>query len=125
MSILSGYKREERPTVEGVRRCKIVEVKEAISQAGNHMLVISVRPSGVWQTVRAYIVFNNYFNQHVTEVFDAFPSLGGTTELDKWKGAIGAAEFSTDDKGYIHVDEWIRAEFTTHLPPYIESEVVM
>ena len=124
MGILSDYQRVDRLIVKGERRCKIMEAKEAVSQAGNRMLVISARPSGVWQTVKSYIVFNDHFNRHVTEVFDAFPSLACTTELDKWKGAMGAAVFSTDERGYIHVDYWIPAKFTARLPPYIESEEV-
>ena len=116
MSVLSDYEREERIIVEGELRCMIVEAKEAVSKAGNPMLVIAVLPSGVNQLVRAYIVQNQYFNRHLTDVFDAFPSLAGTTELKEWKGAMGAAMFSTDERGYIHVEYWIPSEYAKYLP---------
>ncbi len=124
MSILSDYRREERPVIEGALRCKIVEATEAVSKAGNPMLVMAVRPSGLHQLVRAYIVRNEYFNRHVTDVFDAFPSLGGSTKLEEWTGAMSAAMFSTDERGFIHVDYWIPSECAAHLPPYVESEEV-
>ena len=122
MSLLSNYQREERTIVEASLRCKIVEAKEAVSKAGNQMLVIAVRPSGVRQVVNHYVVCNEYFNRNVTDVFDAFPSLDGTTELDKWSGAMGAAVFSTDIHGYIRVDCWIPSDLALLLPPYEESE---
>jgi len=44
--------------------------------------------------------------------YDVFPNV--------WKGAMGAAMFSTDERGYVHVDYWIPSECTAHLPPYEE-----
>ena len=125
MSLLSNYQREERTVIEGPLRCKIIEAKEGISKAGNPMIVVTVRPSGVQQVVNHYFVCNDYFNRNMTELFDAFPTIGIRQELEKWSGAIGAAMFSTDEHGYIHVDYWIQSELAMLLPPYEESETAM
>lgn len=118
-----NYTREERePTsnITGKLRCVITAVEEATSKtSGNPMIVVSVRPSGCRFTVKNYIVKNERFNRNMTDFFDAFPTIGeGNFDFLTWVGAMGAANFGEDERGYLKIKWWIAANKADSLPPF-------
>lgn len=117
-----GYTREETRSeaVKGRFRCVIVDVEEAVSKSsGLPMIVITVRPSGTRFKVKTYLVKNDKFNRNATQFFDAFPEIGeGNFNFIEWPGAVGAAEFDEDDRGYTKVKWWISATKAEGLPPF-------
>ena len=127
MSNWSDYQREEREStsnITGKLRCVVTAVEEAVSKSsGNPMIVVSVRPSGCRFTVKSYIVKNEHFNRNMTDFFDAFPSIGdGNFDFLTWVGAMGAANFGEDEKGYMKIKWWITADKAANLPAF-EGEV--
>ena len=123
LSNWSDYQREERETnsnITGKLRCVVTSVEEAVSKtSGNPMIVVSVRPSGCRFTVKNYIVKNEHFNRNMTDFFDAFPSIGdGNFDFLTWVGAMGAANFGEDEKGYMKIKWWITADKAVNLPPF-------
>lgn len=123
MSNWDDYKREEREPesrITGKQRCVITAVEEAVSKSsGNPMIVITVRPSGCRFTVRSWLVKNDSFNKNATQFFDAFPDIGdGNFNFIEWVGAMGAAEFGEDERGYLKVKWWITPERAAKLPPF-------
>ncbi len=122
MSILSNYQREEKeftPQV-GKIRCAIVDVKESVSnKSGLPMLVVTVQPSKSKAKVKTFIVKNENFNRNMTALFDAFPTIpDGSDNYVEWIGAIGAAEFGTDDRGFLKVKWFINPAQAASLPPF-------
>ena len=117
-----NYQREEREDakVTGRLRCVITDVEETESKtSGLPMIVVSVRPSGTRFTVKSYIVKNDHFNRNMTQFFDAFPEIAeGTFNFLEWIGAMGAAMFDTDERGYLKVKYWIDATRASLLPEF-------
>ena len=118
-----NYQREEREEsakVTGRLRCVITDVEETESKtSGLPMIVVSVRPSGTRFAVKSYIVKNERFNRNMTQFFDAFPEIGdGNFSFLEWIGAMGAAMFDTDDRGYLRVKYWIDAARAELLPEF-------
>lgn len=123
MSNWDDYKREEREEqnkVTGKLRCVITDVEETTSKAsGLPMIVVSVRPSGTMFKVKSYIVKNEHFNRNMTQFFDAFPEIeDGNFSFMEWIGALGAAYFDLDDRGYVRVKYWIDAVRAELFPPF-------
>lgn len=97
-----GFEREERVEIpEGDYRVAITAVEEKKSQAGNDMLVITLKLCGANITVKDYIVKNKWFNRNMTEFFDSFNIDEGDFNILTWIGASGAAKFKRDEKGYL------------------------
>ena len=119
-----GYKREDAPSGEnfvGKRRCVIVDVDgEAVSKnTGLPMIVVTVRPSGSTFKVRTWLVKNEYFNRNATQFFNAFPEIGdGNFNFIEWIGAMGAANFTLDDGGYLKVKSWVYPKQAESLPAF-------
>lgn len=123
MSAWDDYQREEREEqtkVTGRLRCVITDVEETESKSsGLPMIVISVRPSGTVFKVKSYLVHNEHFNRNATQFFDAFPEIGdGNFNFIEWIGAMGAAMFDLDDRGFLKVKYWISGDRAELLPPY-------
>ena len=121
-----NYSHEEgKGTIaEGDRRCVIVNAEESVSKSsGNPMIIVTVRPSGSTAKVKSYIVKNDNFNRNMTEFFAAFPAIEeGNLEFIEWIGALGAAKFGKDDKGYLKVKWFLSPDKVENLPPF-EGEV--
>ena len=123
MSTWDDYQREERDEsakVTGRLRCVIVDVEETESKtSGLPMIIVSVRPSGTVFKVKSYIVKNEHFNRNMTQFFDAFPEIGdGNFSFVEWVGALGAAMFDLDERGYVRVKYFIDAVRAEDLPPF-------
>ena len=116
------YTRDEsRPEVKtGVQRCVIVGAEEAVSKtSGKPMIVVTVKPSGSNAKVKCYIVKNERFNAQMTHFFDAFPQIpDGNFELFTWVGSLGAANFGTDENGYLKVKWWVSPDKAANLPEF-------
>lgn len=104
----------------GKQRCVIVAAEESVSKSsGSPMIVVTVKPSGSNAKVKSYIVKNERFNRNMTNLFDAFPSIGdGNFNFMEWIGAEGAADFGTDDNGYLRVKWFISPKQAESLPPF-------
>ena len=126
MADWSDYKREEREVENGVTgklRCVITAVEEGNSKAGNPMIIVTLRPSGVRFTVKHFLVKGEYFNRRMTEFFDAFPEIGdGNFDFLTWVGCVGAAMFALDDNGYTKVRYFLSPERAANLPEF-EGEI--
>lgn len=122
----SDYKRESgEGALTGDYRCVITEVAEKISSSGNKMLEITVKPSGRNFTVKNWIVQNEYMNQNLTRFFDAFPSIPeGNFDFVTWVGAMGAARFAPDDRGYTKIQRWIPADRAVSLPEWVGDKPI-
>ena len=123
MGAWDDYRREEREEsakVTGRLRCVIVDVEETESKtSGLPMIIVSVRPSGTVFKVKSYIVKNEHFNRNMTQFFDAFPEIGdGNFSFVEWVGALGAAMFDLDERGYVRVKYFIDAVRAEDLPPF-------
>ncbi len=116
-----NYQREERTSggTTGKQRCVIVSAEEKVSKAGKPMIEVGVRPSGCTFTVKTYLVSGEYFNRNATQLFDAFPEIPeGSFNLIEWVGAVGAAMFDLDDRGYLKVKYFIDPVKAASLPPF-------
>lgn len=123
MGVWDSYQREsngrDNSALIGKRRCVIVGAEETVSNAGNPMIVIKVRPSGCNFSVTTWLVKNEHFNRNATQFFDAFPEItDGDFNLLSWIGAEGAADFGEDEKGYLKVKWWVDAVKAQSLPPF-------
>ena len=122
MSIITGYQRQEQASTPrvGKLRCAIVDVQESTSKAsGRPMLVVTVQPSNSKAQVKTYIVKNDNFNRNLTQLYDAFPSIPeGSDNFVEWIGAIGAADFAIDDRGYLKVKWFVTPDKVANLPPF-------
>ena len=117
------YTRDEsRPDIKtGVQRCVIVGAEESVSKkTGNPMIVVTVKPSGNNFKVKAYLVKNERWNKTMTEFFDAFPEIeDGNFDLLSWVGALGAANFGTDENGYLKVKWFVAPDKAKDLPDFV------
>ena len=117
------YTRDEsRPDIKtGVQRCVIVGAEESVSKAsGNPMIIVTVKPSGNNFKVKAYLVKNDRWNKTMTEFFDAFPEIeDGNFDLLSWVGALGAANFGTDENGYLKVKWFVSPDKAKDLPDFV------
>ena len=117
------YERDESrntpPT--GKMRCVIVGAEETVSKkSGLPMIIVTVQPSGSKAKVKQYIVKNEYFNRNMTQLFDAFPSIGdGNFEFLEWIGAMGAANFVLNEDGYLRIKWFIGADQAKDLPEFV------
>lgn len=114
-----GYKPEVGPNLEGPRRCVVVEVEETTSKSSSlPMFVITVMPNGSRAKVKYYIVKNEYFNRNITSFFDSFGIERGDFNYVGWVGAMGAANFGTDENGYLKVKWFITPDKARDLPEW-------
>lgn len=117
-----GYTREEqepRPRLTGKQRVVIVSAEEGISNKGNPMITIGLRPSGCKFTVRTWLVKNDSFNKNATQFFDAFPEIeDGDFNFITWIGCEGAAMLGEDESGYLKVRWFLSPEQAANLPPF-------
>ena len=117
------YTRDEsRPDIKtGVQRCVIVGAEESVSKkTGNPMIVVTVKPSGSTAKVKTYLVHNEFFNRNCTQFFDAFPEIeDGNFDLLSWVGALGAANFGTDENGYLKVKWFVAPDKAKDLPDFV------
>lgn len=123
MGVWDDYQREsngrDNSALIGKRRCVIVGAEETVSNAGNPMIVIKVRPSGCNFSVTTWLVKNEKFNHNATLFFDCFKEIpDGDFNLLSWIGAEGAADFGEDEKGYLKVKWWVDAVKAQSLPPF-------
>lgn len=122
-----GYTRDEAHSEPktGKQRCVVLNAEEAVSRAGNPMITITVQPSGSKAKVRTWIVKNDKFNRNMTAFFDAFPTIGeGNFDFATWSGALGAANFGTDENGYLKVKWFLRPDEVTELPDFVGDKPV-
>lgn len=124
-----NFAREEsnRNKDTGIRRCVITDVEARKSQAGNDMIVVTVRPSGSTANVCAYMVKNQYFNRNMTDFYDAFTTIPeGNFEFASWIGAEGAAYFVPDDRNpmYLKVKFFVTPDKAKDLPPFVGERPV-
>ena len=55
----------------------------------------------------------------MTQFFDAFPQIpDGNFELFTWIGSLGAANFGTDENGYLKVKWWVSPDKAANLPEF-------
>lgn len=120
MSSWDDYKPEVSTEAAGKRRCSVVGAEEAVSKSsGFPMWVITVTPNGSKAKVKAYIVKNEKFNRNMTNFFDSFGIERGDFNSLGWVGAVGAAEFDTDENGYLKVKWFLSPKQAEALPPWI------
>lgn len=117
------YKAGDRPKqnkVTGNLRCVIVDAEEGISKSsGLNMITITVRPSGTKFKVKTWLVQNDKFQDNAGRFFDTFPEIkDGNFNLVEWIGAMGAANFAENDRGYLEVKWWITADRAESLPEF-------
>jgi|CZCB01.1.fsa_nt_gi hypothetical protein len=114
-----NYKREETPRAQaGDHRFEIVAAEAKVSQAGNDMIVITLKLNGYDVKVKHYIVHNEYFNRNMTNFFDSVNIDDGDFNLPGWVGAVGAARFKEDDQGYLKVAYFIDKKRAEKLPAW-------
>jgi len=124
MSHWDDYKPEVNSNATtGKRRCVVVDAEETISKSsGKPMWVITVTPNGSKARVNNYIVKNEYFNRNMTSFFDSFGIERGNFNKLEWINAMGAANFDTDENGYLKVKWFLSPKQAENLPPW-EGEV--
>ena len=117
-----------RPEIKtGVQRCVVVGAEETVSKtSGKPMIVVTVKPSGSNAKVKEYFVSGTEsFNRKLTDFFNAFPQIKkGDFELFTWVGALGAANFGTDDNGYLKVKWFVAADKQKGLPEWVGDKPV-
>lgn len=117
-----------RPEIKtGVQRCVIVDAQEAVSKAsGNPMIVVTVKPSGSNAKIKEYFVKGSpSFNRKLTDFFNAFPQIKkGDFELFTWVGSLGAANFGTDENGYLKVKWWVSPDKAANLPEFVGDKPI-
>lgn len=115
----STYQPEERTRLApGNYRLELVEVSTGVSQAGNNMLILTVRPNGESIKIKHYIVEGEYFNRNLTEFKDSFEIAYEDDNILTWPGAIGAGKLYEDKEGYLKVRYFITGERQDNLPPW-------
>lgn len=120
MSSFDDFKREETPVLaDGDYRVEIISAEERVSQAGNPMIVLSVRPNGSNIKISHYIVKNQWFNKNATQLFDSFNIECGDFNLMTWVGAVGAAHIVKDDSGYMKIKWFICKDKQEALPAWV------
>lgn len=121
MSNWSDYKPVESENVgAGKHRCVIVDAEESTSKSsGLPMWVITVTPNGSKAKVKSYIVKNEYFDRNMTSFFDSFGIQRGDFNSLGWIGAMGAANFGTDDKDYLKVKWFLTPKQAEGLPEWV------
>lgn len=121
MSNWDDYKPEVSTGAKtGKNRCVVVEAEETVSKtSGNPMFVITVTPNGSKAKVKAYIVKNEHFNRNMTSFFDGFGIERGNFNTLEWIGAVGAAEFGTDENGYLKVKWFLSPKQAEALPEWV------
>ena len=111
-----------RPEIKtGVQRCVIVGAEEAVSKtSGKPMIVVTVKPSGSNAKVKEYFVSGTEsFNRKMTDFYNAFPQIPkGNFEFFTWVGSLGAANFGTDENGYLKVKWWVSPDKAANLPEF-------
>lgn len=130
MSDWSDYKAETSSEKTGKRRCVVVDAQETTSKSsGLPMWVITTTPNGSKIKVKSYIVKNQYFNRNMTAFFDSFGIERGNFNSLEWIGAVGAAEFGTDENGYLKVKWFLSPTQQKSLPEwegeYPERQTIM
>ena len=117
-----------RPEIKtGVQRCVIVDAQEAVSKAsGNPMIVVTVKPSGSNAKIKEYFVKGSpSFNRKLTDFFNAFPQIPkGNFDLFTWVGSLGAANFGTDENGYLKVKWWVSPDKAANLPEFVGDKPI-
>lgn len=120
MSNWDDYKPEAPSVKTGELRCAVVGAEETTSKSsGLPMWVITVTPNGSKAKVKTYIVKNEYFNRNMTNFFDSFGIDRGNFNSVEWIGAMGAANFDTDEKGYLKVKWFLTPKQAEKLPPWV------
>lgn len=100
----NNYKRTESTSLEpGDYRVVIIDAEEKLSQAGNKMLVITLKPSGSNIKLKYYLVDGEWFDRNLTSIYDSFDIPEGNMEFVSWIGAMGAAKLVRDDNDYLKV----------------------
>lgn len=113
------YQREEQERLApGDYRVCVMDVQEKTSQAGNPMIVVTLKPNGGSFRINHYIVKNQYFNRNMTQFFDSFNVTEGNFNFLEWIGAMGAARLKEDENGYLKVSYFIDKARAENLPPW-------
>lgn len=113
------YKESER-LAPGNYRVVIVDVEETVSQSsGRNMIVVTVQPSGSKIRIKDYFVDNEWFDEKISRLFDAFPEIGrGNFNFLEWVGAMGAAKLKLDEDDYLKVHYYLTPDKAENLPPF-------
>lgn len=120
MSKWGSYQREEMPRLEpGSYRFEVISAEEKQSRTGNDMIVVGLRPNGTRITVNHYFVQGEWFNRNITGFFDGTNIEEGNFDLMTWIGAVGAARFTEDDRGYLKVSYFLKPDKAAELPPWV------
>ena len=116
-----NYQRESGSNVTaGDHRFEVIGVEDAISKSsGKPMIVIEVKPNGASFTVKKFVVEGDYFNRTMTSFFDSTGIEEGNFNFITWVGAMGAARFKEDDKGYLELAYFIDQKRAEKLPPWV------
>lgn len=115
----NNYKRTESTSLEpGDYRVVIIDTEEKLSQAGNKMLVITLKPSGSNIKLKYYLVDGEWFDRNLTSIYDSFDIPEGNMEFVSWIGAMGAAKLVRDDNDYLKVKYFIKKNNAESLPPF-------
>ena len=119
------YKREEQQFQQipaGDHRVVIDSVEQAVSKAGNDMLVIKLRVSGYNSMLWHYITFMDnrpeITNRMLTQLFDSFDIEEGDFDLSHYVGKAGACHVKIDDQGLSKVSYFISKNKQDRLPPW-------
>lgn len=115
-----NFVREERKRMEaGDYRLEIIAAEEKQSQAGNDMIVITVKPNQSEIKINHYFVKNQYFNRNMTDFFDSFNIEENNFNFLSWVGAVGAARLKEDEDGYLKIAWFINKEKAKSLPEWV------
>jgi hypothetical protein len=121
MSNWDNYTPEESTRIgAGSYRCEVLDTEETVSKSsGLPMIVVTLLINGSNIKVKNYFPKNQYFNRNITSFFDAFNIERGDFQLLGWVGAIGAAKFKEDEKGYLKVQYFLNPDQAEDLPTWI------
>lgn len=109
-----NFKRETREEIDwtGVHAFQITDVAEGVSKtSGLPMLIISTEQSKSGIKCTQYIVKNDFFNQNMTELFNALDEVEfGDFDFTHWIGKVGVARYKRDKKGFITLGRFLAAD---------------
>lgn len=97
MTINWGFQEVEREFEElpqGTYRCRIAAAEEKITKTGKPMASLTLDISGHYQKLFYNLVFDSsnptITNQKLQSIYDSFDIPAGNTDVNSWKGKVGA-----------------------------------